>query len=284
MIEISDMSKSKNVLYRALRKYPVISSTNYSLLHSGERSNDYFDIDRLTGHLEEQREIINLLTNLARKNIESGMDFNKIAVLQKSSGPTGVLPLASSVSQSLERDFVTLRIGNNFRLLINKVKGWISGKEQYPINPEDKILIIDDVITTGRSQLKAIDLIEKFGASVSGIIVAYTRKEEEVKKIKETKNINFISSIFTRNELIALGYVEPDQMELFYSDFVSLMSDRIRIFEGESKARAFEEKVNSNLEHLVNNALKEDGIAPNDKIIRAYKNMYLNEIMGTTQE
>ncbi|PKP57932.1 MAG: orotate phosphoribosyltransferase [Candidatus Altiarchaeales archaeon HGW-Altiarchaeales-1] len=68
-----------------------------------------------------------------------------------------------------------------------------------PIKKGDKVIIIDDVVTTGGSILKAIECAEKEGLVVVGAVALFDRLEGAKEKFKE-KNINFIS-IFSKDDL-----------------------------------------------------------------------------------
>lgn len=70
----------------------------------------------------------------------------------------------------------------------------------------DKVVIVDDVITTGNSTIKAIEAVEEFGAKIIAIISLVDRQEggkENIGKIGYSVN-----SIFTINELIDLNEIK----------------------------------------------------------------------------
>jgi orotate phosphoribosyltransferase len=46
-----------------------------------------------------------------------------------------------------------------------------------PFNPMDRVVIVEDVITTGRSTLQAIDTVVSEGATVIGVIALVDREE-----------------------------------------------------------------------------------------------------------
>ncbi len=70
----------------------------------------------------------------------------------------------------------------------------------------DKVVVIDDVITTGSSTMKAIEAVEEFGAKIITIISLVDRQEGGKEKIGERGY--FVNSIFTIDELIDLNEIE----------------------------------------------------------------------------
>ncbi len=46
-----------------------------------------------------------------------------------------------------------------------------------PVNPDDRVIIVEDVVTTGTSSLKAIDRCEEFGMKVLGVTAIIDRME-----------------------------------------------------------------------------------------------------------
>ena len=64
----------------------------------------------------------------------------------------------------------------------------------------DKVAIIEDVITTGGSVLRAIDLVESAGAEVRGVFCVVDRGEETEKTFLERGCSLF--SIFRVSELL----------------------------------------------------------------------------------
>ncbi len=67
------------------------------------------------------------------------------------------------------------------------------------IKKGDKVIIIDDVVTTGNSILKAIECAEKEGLVVVSAIALFDRLEGAKETLKE-KNVDFIS-IFSKDDL-----------------------------------------------------------------------------------
>ena len=67
------------------------------------------------------------------------------------------------------------------------LKGFIVRKEvkshgkgrmvEGPVNPGDRVMIVEDVVTTGGSSLQAIEHVERFGMQVEGVIAIIDRLE-----------------------------------------------------------------------------------------------------------
>lgn len=80
-------------------------------------------------------------------------------------------------------------------------KGYGAGKQiEGNFQSGDRIVVVDDVITTGGSTLKAIDVIEREGGKVAFALVLVDR-EEGGREAIEARGVPVIS-IFTRSELL----------------------------------------------------------------------------------
>ncbi len=82
---------------------------------------------------------------------------------------------------------------------------WIEGN----LKPGDKVVIVDDVITTGKSTIEAINRAREAGLSIVKVIVLVDRQEggyEEVAKAVADIKADFkvIEAVVTREELMAV--------------------------------------------------------------------------------
>jgi len=75
-------------------------------------------------------------------------------------------------------------------------KVWIEGNVQ----PGDHVVILDDVVTTGGSAIKAVERAKLFGLEVDGVILLIDRQEfngmDNIKKVAPK-----VLSLFTREDL-----------------------------------------------------------------------------------
>ena len=148
---------NKDLLAR-LNKIHVILNISVRL-RSGQQSNFYCDIKKAYGHPS-------LLTGIAK---EIGKLIDKNITCVAASGYGG-LPLAVVVATMFNLNFVAVR---------DKVKKYGRGSyiDGYVPNEDDKIIIIDDVLTTGSSIKETYSVLRKTKAEITEAIVVVKRGE-----------------------------------------------------------------------------------------------------------
>jgi len=70
-----------------------------------------------------------------------------------------------------------------------------------PVSAHQKVVILDDVVTTGNSTIEAIEKCQKAELDIIGIVVLIDREEGGIDQIRNKISKIPISSIFTRNQL-----------------------------------------------------------------------------------
>ncbi|MBI3590654.1 MAG: orotate phosphoribosyltransferase [Candidatus Melainabacteria bacterium] len=133
------------------------------VLVSGKESNYYID-GKLTSLDAEGGTLISiLLLRMLKENISA---VGGISV--------GADPLSSGVSQV---GFLLGKKLNAFYIRKEPKKHgtvkWIEG----PVKPQEKVAILEDVVTTGGSSLKAIEKITEFGCKVEQVLAIVDRNE-----------------------------------------------------------------------------------------------------------
>lgn len=157
------------------------------LLASGRRSNFYVDCKMTT--------LFSRGLDLIGKII-----FERIAPLNiKGIGglTLGADPIATAVAMiagQKEIDFIAFVIRKESKK--HGLMKWIEGG----INPRDRVVIIDDVITTGGSTIQAIEKAEEAQLEIVKVIVLVDREEGGRKNI-QNKGYE-VESIFTKSELM----------------------------------------------------------------------------------
>lgn len=133
-------------------------------LASGKQASYYLDGKQITLHSEGLRLVSEGLLELLAE-----VDFQAIGGMSIGADPIigGVLTAAGARG----RDLVGF-------LVRKEPKG--HGTQRYiegPVQPGMKVVIIDDVVTTGGSSLMAIDRIQEFGCEVVAVVAIVDRME-----------------------------------------------------------------------------------------------------------
>lgn len=130
------------------------------LLSSGKHSNKYCQCAKLLQYPEKSEKVISLV---AEKVKELGID---VVVGPAMGGITAAYELGRqlgvrAIFTERENNVMTLRRG-------------------FEINPGEKILIMEDVVTTGKSSMETARVLEKFGGKVLGIGCIVDRKASDI--------------------------------------------------------------------------------------------------------
>jgi orotate phosphoribosyltransferase len=136
-------------------------------LASGKQSKYYIDIKRAVTDPKTLNLISKQMADLIRK-----LHVNKIAGVE-----LGGVPLASVVSIKTELPL----------LIVRKAEKEYGTKSRFVgvIEPEDRIVLIEDVTTSGGSVINSIDVIRDNGATVEYVICVVDREEGAVKKLED---------------------------------------------------------------------------------------------------
>ncbi len=133
-------------------------------LASGKKSKYYLDGKQISLHSTGLR-----LVSLGLLDLLHDIDFDAIGGMTIGADPIvgGVLVVAAELGRSLDGFLVR-----------KEPKG--HGTQRYiegPVQPHAKVVVIDDVVTTGGSALEAVDRITEFGCEVVCVVGIVDRKE-----------------------------------------------------------------------------------------------------------
>jgi orotate phosphoribosyltransferase len=151
-------------------------------LASGEISPFYVDCRALMAHPEARR----LVAQLAYESL-AHIDFECVGGLE-----LGAIPIAVTISdfacaashQRLWRTFVVRK-----QLKDHGLGKLIEGS----INPGDRALVVDDVLTSGGSLLKAVGAAREAGLRVDHALVIVDRQEQDGRARVEREKLQLIS-------------------------------------------------------------------------------------------
>jgi len=182
-IELKERLK-KIILEKSYEKRKVI-------LASGKESNFYFDGKQTTLHAEGAYLVGKLMFEIIKEYNEK---------IEAVGGPTlGADPIATSISlvSYLENSPI------NAFIVRKEPKGhgkklWIEGNKN--LKKGCNVAIVEDVITTGGSILKAINIVKNEGYKIGPIIVLVDREEGGRENIEKEGYQLF--SVFKKSDLI----------------------------------------------------------------------------------
>ncbi|MBP1638376.1 MAG: orotate phosphoribosyltransferase [Bacteroidetes bacterium] len=121
---------------------------------------------------------------------------------------TGAIAQGALVANELGLPFIYVRSSPKDHGLENLIEG--------DLRPKQKVVIIEDLISTGGSSLKAVEAIRKDGSEVLGMVAIFTYgfslAEEKFKnaKVKLTTLSNYDAVLF---EALATNYITEKDLE-----------------------------------------------------------------------
>ena len=122
---------------------------------------------------------------------------------------TGAIAQGALVADALNLPFVYVRSKPKDHGLENLIEG--------ELKPGAKVIVVEDLISTGGSSLKAVEAIRKNGSEVIGMVAAYTYgfqvavdafKEADVKLVTLTNYEAVVA------EAQRIGYITPEDVEI----------------------------------------------------------------------
>ncbi|ACS34402.1 orotate phosphoribosyltransferase [Thermococcus gammatolerans] len=131
------------------------------VLSSGKESDYYINVKKVVTDPDALELMAGLIAGLVQR---VGIDFDRVA------GPElGAVPIATAVS---------LKTGKPLVIVRKKPKGYGTGSQiEGDVKEGDRILLVEDVTTTGGSVLRAAEVLESLGARIAAIAVVVDREE-----------------------------------------------------------------------------------------------------------
>ena len=145
-------------------------------------------------------------TEIARVVLENFEDVDAIAGVA-----TGAIAQGALVAEALNLPFVYVRSKPKDHGLENLIEG--------ELKPGMKVVVIEDLISTGGSSLKAVEAIRNNGCEVVGMVASYTYGFDVAKKAVEDAKVELIT--LTNYEAVLdvalkTGYIQESHVELLH--------------------------------------------------------------------
>ena len=172
----------------------ILKKTNallegHFVLSSGLHSNQYVQCAKLLSYPKQAETICTSLTDKIKKN------YNKIDMV---------------LSPALGGIVVGYEIGKQLNvqtIFAERFEGQLILRRGFSIPKDSKVLIVEDVITTGKSVLECFQLVQKHQANLIGYACIIDRSDNKVLiKDKIISQIKFKMLTFKENEL-------PDELK-----------------------------------------------------------------------
>lgn len=179
----------RNTLFDMIYAKSFQYTVDIITLSSGRKTNYYFDLKQVTGDSVG----INLIGRLLYEKISKLGNINSVGGLE--SGSISISTIISSLSdRQNESDIASFYVRKNA-----KSHGLGKQVEGVVISP---IVIVDDVITTAGSALRAMHILTEMNIEIKSLLsIVYRGTEDDMRQLEQNNNIP-IHTLFFEQEFI----------------------------------------------------------------------------------
>jgi len=194
------LENEKSELSQILNRIGAIKFGTFKLT-SGRISPYYIDLRIIPSFPDAFQKVCDLYIKLLEKDL--GVEnFDRIAGI-----PTAGMPFASVIAYHLKKPFIYIR---------SKVK--LHGRERRiegVIMPGNRVLLVDDLVTTGLSLRKAAKNMRAEGGVVSDALVMLDREEGGKERLlKDNIKLHYLlTASEAATKLYELGTIEEEQLK-----------------------------------------------------------------------
>lgn len=193
-------AEKKSEICKILNRIGALQFGTFKLT-SGKISPYYIDLRVVPSFPDAFERVCDFYTDFIKKEI-GVKNFDRIAGV-----PVAGMPFASSIAYNSKKPFLYIRRGVRLHGRQRRVEGVLASG--------DRVLIVDDLVTTGLSLRKAVKSVRAEGGVVTDAVVLLDREEGGVKEL-EKDGIKLhamlrISEIV--NKLYEIGTVTEEQLK-----------------------------------------------------------------------
>jgi len=201
-------------LYKMLLKTGCMKFGVFKL-EKGRLSPYYIDLKLVASFPDGMNKIISIYETVAKNNV--GMDnFDRIAGI-----PIVGMSFASILSYKLSKPFLYIREAAKIHGREKRIEGMLS--------PGDRVLLVDDVVTSGKSIVEAASIVRGEGGTISDALVLIDRQEGGEAKLSKAgvKLHSFAKISEIARELYEAELIEKGRYEEIEKQIVSKESARV---------------------------------------------------------
>jgi len=197
---VAASEKERTELSRILHKIGAIKFGTFKLT-SGRTSPYYIDLRIVPSFPDAFQRVCDLYIKLAEQELGTN-SFDRIAGI-----PTAGIPFASIIAYHMKKPFLYIRPTAKLHGRERRIEGIIM--------PGNRVLLVDDLITTGLSLMKAAKAIRAEGGVITDALVLLDREEGgEAKLEKDNIKLHYLlTAREAATKLYELGVIEEDQFK-----------------------------------------------------------------------
>jgi len=191
----------KTDLCKVLHRIGAIEFGTFRLT-SGRVSPYYIDLRIVPSFPDAFQRICNLYVKLVESEV-GAKNFERIAGI-----PTAGIPFASLVAYHLKKPLLYIRPRVRLHGRERRIEGILM--------PGDRALMLDDLITTGRSLRKATSAVRAEGGTVTDAVVLLDREEGGNENLaKDGVTLHYLLRVGeAAQELCEVGAISEDQLDI----------------------------------------------------------------------
>ena len=177
-----------------------LNPTNHFTWASGWYSPIYCDNRKILSYPAVRKQVYEAFADLIAEKYPEAEVLAGVA--------TGAIAHGVLVAEKMGKPFIYVRSAPKSHGLTNQVEG--------EVKPGAKVVVIEDLVSTGGSSLSAVDALKKAGCDVLGMVAIFTYgfPTAEQNFTNAGVKLDTLSNYNTMIEMaIEQGYVHPDELE-----------------------------------------------------------------------